>query len=146
MARKYAPDDGNLNGTSIISKRNREYRDIDLNFRAKPGSGDIYVSRDAAAVKQSVKNLILTDPGEVPFNTTQGAGIRSYLFELGDTFTAYEIETAIRNTIKNHEPRAVVKRVRVAMRGNNSANITIEFQVVSTRETVTFNAIVERLR
>lgn len=147
MARKFAGDDGNLNSKGIIVSREKEYRDIDLNFQAKPGSGDIYVSRDAAAVKQAVKTLILTNPTEVPFAPTLGAGIRSYLFELGDTFTAYEIETTIRNTIKNHEPRAIVRNVRINLRRDgNSADVTIEFQVVSTRENIVLNATVERLR
>ena len=147
MARKLANDDGNLNGLSIISSRNRQYRDIDLTFQAKPGSGDIYVSRDAAAVKQAVRNLIMTNPTEVPFAPTQGAGIRSYLFELADSFTAFEIETAIRNTIKNHERRARIKNVRVRVkRDGNAADVTIEFVVVSTQETVILNATIERLR
>lgn len=147
MTRKYAADDGNLNSTSIISSRKREYRDIDLNFQPKPGSGDIYISKDAAAVKQAVKTLVLTNPTEVPFAPSQGAGIRSYLFDLGDAFTAYEIESAIRNTLQNHEPRAQVRRVKVNIRpSGNTADVTIEFKVVSTQEIVVLNATVERLR
>lgn len=147
MTRKYAADDGNLNSQSIIVSRTRTYTDLDLNFQPKPGSGDIYMSRDAAAVKQSVKTLIQTNPGEVPFSPSMGAGIRSYLFELADNFTAYEIETAIRNTIANHEPRARVRAVRVNMkRSGNSADVTVEFRVVNTEEVVVLSTTVERLR
>lgn len=147
MARKFAADDANLSTGSIIVSRTKEYSDIQLSFQPVPGSGDIYVSKDAAAVKQAVKNLIMTNPGEVPFAPNQGAGIRSFLFELNDSFTAYEIEQAVRNTIKNYEPRARVRKVEAAMRRDgNTANITIEFQVVSTNETVVLRATVERLR
>ena len=147
MARKFAADDANLSSGSIIVSRTKEHSDIQLSFQPVPGSGDIYISKDAAAVKQAVKTLIMTNPGEVPFAPSQGAGIRSFLFDLNDTFTAYEIEQSIRNTIENYEPRARIRKIEAAMRRDgNTANITIEFQVVSTNETVVLRATVERLR
>ena len=147
MTRKYAADDANLNTGAIITSRKRDYSDINLLFQPKPGSGDIYMSKDAAAVKQAVKTLILTNPREVPFRPSMGAGIRSFLFETADGFTALEIEQAIRNTIRNYEPRARVRNVNVNMRvDGNSADATIEFQVVATQEEVVLKATVERLR
>lgn len=147
MARKFAADDASLNTGSIIVSRNRKYSDINLLFQAKPGNGDIYLSKDAAAVKQAVKNLILTNPNEVPFSPEQGAGIRSYLFELDDQFSALEIEQAIRSNIDAFEPRAEILNITVRMSfDGHKADVTITFRVVSTEETVTVTAIVERLR
>ena len=59
MARVRSFEDGNLNST-IRTSRLQNFSDIDLLFDKKP-SGDIYKKTDAAAVKQSVKNIISTN-------------------------------------------------------------------------------------
>jgi hypothetical protein len=58
VTRAFAVEDGNLNTTSLVTSRNRLYKDIDLTFAKKP-SGEIYKKTDAAAVKQAVKNSII---------------------------------------------------------------------------------------
>ena len=56
--RVLSKEDGNLNTSTLITSRSRLYSDIDLTFTAKP-NGEIYKKRDAAAVKQAVKNLLV---------------------------------------------------------------------------------------
>ena len=147
MARKFTADDANLNTGSIITSRTKKYSDINLLFKAKSGSGDIFVSRDAAAVKQAVKTLILSNPYERPFRPNIGAGIDAFLFDLNDGFTFYEIEDAIRRTINNYEPRARILNVNVRGRdGSHDADIYIEFQVITTKEVVVIETSIERLR
>ena len=58
MARQLSIEDGNLS-SSILTSREKKYSDIDLLFDKKP-SGDIYKKQEAAAVKQSVKNIVST--------------------------------------------------------------------------------------
>ena len=79
--RAFAVEDGNLNNKSIITTKKVAYKDIDLTFAAKP-SGDIYKKEDAAAVKQSVKNILMTNVMEKPFNTSYGGNLNDFLFEL----------------------------------------------------------------
>jgi len=147
MARKFSADDANLNVGSIITSRTRKYSDINLMFRPKPGTGDIYVSADAAAVKQAVRTLLLTNPFEKPFRPHIGAGIQNFLFELNDSFSYYEIEDAIRRTIDNYEPRARIRKLRVSGNGSTDAvNVYLEFQVVTTEELVVIETVIERLR
>ena len=59
-AKAFALEDGNLNTTKITSTKAVSYKDMDLFFSPKP-SGDIYKKQDAAAVKQSVKNILMTN-------------------------------------------------------------------------------------
>ena len=66
MARAFSLEDKNLSTSTITTSRNRLYRDIDLSLAIK-GNKDVYKKLDAAAVKQSVKNLVLTNHGEKPF-------------------------------------------------------------------------------
>ena len=146
VTRAFAVEDGNLNTTSLVTSRNRLYRDIDLTFAKKP-SGEIYKKTDAAAVKQAVKNLLLTNRYEKPFQPEFGGNLNNLLFELVDNDTVYEIDGTIREAIKRYEPRARVRQVATNLQPDaNSIGITITFQIVNTEEVVTLDTTITRLR
>ena len=67
------------NDPSIASERT--YRDLDLNFTAHPVTKDIVMRYDDAAVKESIKNLVLTMNYERPFHSEIGTPVNSLLFE-----------------------------------------------------------------
>lgn len=140
-------EDGNLNSSVIISTRTRTHKDIDLTFTAKP-SGDIYKKQDAAAVKQAVKNLIMTNHFEKPFLPRYGGNITGMLFELvNDVDIADEIYENIVDSMERYEPRAKILDINVnAQIDQNSIEVTITFQVINTEELVTFTTVVSRLR
>lgn len=138
-------EDGNLE-TSIILARSRKYIDIDLSFEPKP-NGDVYKKRDAAAVKQALKNLILTNYYEKPFNPTYGGNLTAWFFELAYDEAADEIRDAIIDAIESYEPRAKIINVLVDVQPDyHSINVTIEFKVISTEETAIFATTISRLR
>lgn len=144
--RVLSKEDGNLNSVSIVSSRNRVYLDIDLLFDVN-SNGEIFKKKDAAAVKQAVKNLIQTNFYEKPFLPFFGANIRDLLFELAYDDTANEIRDNIISAIKAYEPRARVIDIKVnAQPDLNSLDVTIEFQVINTEELVTFTTSITRLR
>lgn len=145
MARAFSIEDGSLN-KSIVSSRNVAYKDIDLTFSPKP-AGDIFKKVDAAAVKQSVKNLLLTSRGEKPFNNFFGSNLNSALFGLDTEFDPEFVQNLIFDAITNHEPRARVLSVTVQLKPeNNTLDATIEFQVVNTKEIVTLDVSLARVR
>ena len=147
MARKYfAAEDGDLQTGSLVTSRNRTYSDLDLTFTKKP-SGDVYKKTDAAAVKQAVKNLLLTTPGEKPFNPYFGGGLNGLLFELADDETNFLLTEYIKSAIDNFEPRAkLLSVVPNVSPDNNTARVKVEFQIVNTLEIVTLETTVIRLR
>jgi len=147
MVRKYfAAEDGDLQTRGLVTSRNRDYSDLDLTFTKKP-SGDVYKKTDAAAVKQAVKNLLLTTPGEKPFNPYFGGGLNDLLFELANDDTNILLTEYITAAIENFEPRArLLSIVPNVQPDNNTARVRVEFQVVNTSETVVFETTVIRLR
>lgn len=146
MAKTFSVEDGNLSSSLIRSSRTKVYKDIDLTFTAK-ASGDIYKKQDAAAVKQAIKNVILTNFGEKPFNANFGANLRALLFELADEDTEDDIERTIAATIELYEPRAELLNVTARVKPDaNDVQITVVFQVISTSEEVTFTTTLARLR
>ena len=146
MARAFSVEDGNLTSSIVRSTRTRVYKDIDLSFTAKP-SGEIYKKQDAASVKQGVKNVLLTNFAEKPFNPRFGANLRSRLFDLADADAEYDIERQILAAVETYEPRAKILNVRAVVQpDNNEIEVTVTFIVVSTSEEVTFTTTLARLR
>ena len=146
VSKAFSVEDGNLSSKSIVVAQQETYTDIDLTFTPKP-SGDIYKKTDAADVKQSVKNLLLTNYTEKPFNMEFGGNLSDFIFEL-DTDTDFDLlADQIIEAVDLHEPRAQVTRVD----GNvypdrNEVVVTVEFQVLSTSELVVFDLTLTRLR
>lgn len=147
MARVLSNEDGNLNSSSIIGTRRRLHKDIDLTFTARP-SGDIYKKVDAAAVKQAVKNLVMTNHFEKPFLPRFGGNITGMLFELvNDPDIDEKIYNNIVESMEKYEPRAEILNIDVNPTvDENSIQVTITFQVINTEEVVTFTTVASRLR
>lgn len=139
-------EDGNLQKTSLVSTRSVDYLDIDLTFNKRP-IGDVYKKRDAAAVKQAVKNLLLTDFYEKPFLPFFGANLRGLLFELADEETQEEVRENIINAIQFYEPRVTIEDISVnVLPDQNDMRVSVVFKIISTQEIVTFTTNLSRLR
>lgn len=146
MAKAFSIEDGNQLGTSVVGARSLDYSDIDLVFAAKP-AGDIFKKTSIAAVKQSVKNLLMTNRFEKPFDITFGGNLSDFLFELETGDEAELIADNIIEAVELHEPRARVINVDVNLRpDSNNVRITVVFEVLSVGETVTLDLNLTRLR
>ena len=149
MAKKnFSIQDGNLQNRPITTSIPRTYSDIDCSFEPKAlPKGDIFLKKDAAAVAQAVKNLLMTNHGEVPFQPLKGGNLNDILFELADEMESDEIEDIIRDTIELNEPRATVNQVISRIRVDyNSINLTIIFSVDNLLKDVTLNVTIARTR
>ena len=146
MATKLAAEDVRLGSSSIVGARTKVYKDIDLTFAVKP-SGEIFKKTDAAAVKQAVKNLMLTNYYEKPFQPRFGANLRDLLFDLADDESEEDIEERCLNAINVFEPRAEALNVTaIANPDRNSIQVVVEFRVINTEELVKFTTTLARLR
>lgn len=146
VSRAFAVEDGNTNTQGINVARKRVYKDIDLTFAKRPDN-DVYKKNDAAAVKQSVKNILLTNYAEKPFVPEFGANLNDFLFNLDTEFDSDLIEESIIQAINDYEPRAQVLNVNVTTNGEYHEIIaTVTFRVLSTNDTVTIELDLTRLR
>lgn len=133
MSKIFSTEDNNLN-QSIRVQRERKYSDLDLTFDARTTTdGDLYKKTDAAAVKQAVKNLLLTNRFEKPYRPDYGANLSSLLFELADENVGEEIIDLVKNAIQRYEPRAKILDIKVTANLNSNAiAVTIQFRVINT--------------
>lgn len=145
MARTQTKSDDSFG--SKIRARSNLYTDFDFNFIANPNNGDVSKKVDTEAIKQSVRNLILTNRGERPFQPALGSRVRGLLFELGDPFTALELQKEIAITIENFEPRVKLLDVRVTDELDaNRFKIQIYFSIVSTGQQEDVDFYLERIK
>ena len=118
----------------------RTFRDLDLNFTIHPVRKDINTHKNEYAIINSVKNLVLTNHYERPFQPEIGSNIRRLLFENVDTVTAAQIEREITETVENFEPRVQVSKVTAAADpDNNGYKVTLEFFVINNANPITIN-------
>lgn len=123
------------------------FSDLDSLFVPNPITKQLVRKTNREAVKQSVKNLILTDYFERPFKSDIGCSIRYYLFELWSPALKQTMENAIREVIDNFEPRADVLEVLVEDRSDlNALSVTVAFSVRNDVNPVVLNVILERVR
>jgi phage baseplate assembly protein W len=110
--------------------RQRQYRDLDLSLALHPIRKDIIPLKDDRAIRNAVKNLLLTNFYERPFNHGIGANLRALLFEPADAITRMAIEDNVRRTIQDHEPRVKILDVRVNnLEDQNAYNLLVRFLI-----------------
>ena len=107
-----------------LGKISRSFKDISLNFGLNPVTKDIVVLKNEEAIKQSVKNLVLTKLGERLFNPLIGTDTTSYLFELNSTFSASSLIKEIEKVLFTYEPRITLENITV-----NNEDDSDEFDV-----------------
>jgi phage baseplate assembly protein W len=123
------------------------YSDLDLTFSRIPGKNDIALSYDEQSVIRSVRNLLLTNFYERPFQPNLGSNLDKLLFEPVNDLTASLLESDIKNTIKNYEPRVTLDYI--AIRPNvdqNAYTVTIQFYVGNNTLPTAVNLLLQRSR
>jgi phage baseplate assembly protein W len=132
---------------TVTTQVSREYKDLDLNFTIHPIKKDINKLTGEMAVINSIKNLVLTNHYEKPFQPNIGSNVRALLFENVDNITAAALEREIIETIENYEPRVSIISVSVVPRyDENLFSVKMEFNIINRTEPVTINFQLERLR
>jgi len=130
-----------------MARNTRIFSDLDFNFGLHPATSDVVTRYDEDAVKQAIKNLILTQNFERPFRSNIGCQVKGLLFEPISPLLTAMIERTISDTIINYEPRADLISVAVKFSPeNNSVYISITFKIKNTETPVNINLILERTR
>lgn len=119
-----------------LRKKDKTFVDISLSFKPNPFTGDLTTISDERSINNSIKNLILIRPIEVPFQRDIGSNVSALLFEFGDDPTKDMIEDEIRRTINFNEPRVKLQEVYVEHNMDNYTFLaTIKYKIIG-RETI----------
>tara|TARA_B110000977_G_C10999207_1_gene463121 strand:- start:316 stop:657 length:342 start_codon:yes stop_codon:yes gene_type:complete len=112
-----------------------------------PGRNDLSRKINENAVKESIRNIVLTNKGERLFQPTIGCNISASLFENLDANTILILKDNIKTAIRTYEPRCNLKDVEiVADLDTNNLQATVLFSVLNTSTTssITLDLVRER--
>lgn len=130
-----------------LKKQPIYFSDIDTLFKPNFGFRDIGAVDNVDAVKNSIRNIVLTNRGERFFNKDFGCDVRKMLFENFDSSTEASIKSFIELAISNFEPRA--KLIDVSVSGEPDLNafaVTITFSTINSIDPQTLDLILTRVR
>jgi hypothetical protein len=122
----------------------RQFRDLSIGMKNNPNTEDFSVVKNENAIKQSIKNLILTGFGERPFQPTKGSRLRQMLFENFDVFMSEELKEEILNVVARFEPRVVVNEVRLEVDDTNNLEVEVDYTIIGETLTQTVDFLLER--
>ena len=89
------------------------FKDISASFQVNPLNDDLIPLMNANSIARSIRNLVFTSRGDVPFNPVLGSRVSELLFEPMDQITSTALREEIRDTIDNFEPRVRLEEVEV---------------------------------
>jgi phage baseplate assembly protein W len=134
-------------GKARVTARTKGWRDLDLSLTLHPIRKDIMPLKDDNAIKNSVRNLLLTNFYERPFNRDIGANLRGLLFEPADAITKIALKENIRRVIRKYEQRVITKAVDIENdEDNNAYNITVIFKIKEYDNNESVEIVLRRLR
>ena len=112
----------------MISK---SFKDFSLTFEKNAVTNDILSLKNEAAIKESVKNIVLYNFYEKPFDPFFGGNIIGLLFENSTPTMVLEVKSRIERAIEIYEPRVTaVSAVVQFEEDRNELNCKIQYLIL----------------
>ena len=107
-----------------------KFKDVSMSFEINPLNDDLIGLKNTNAIARSLRNIVLTQPGEKFFNPDFGSRVSESLFENVDDVSELAIQDEIQNSIINFEPRVKLLSVRVKANPDlNEMDVTIQYEI-----------------
>ena len=114
-----------------VQRVSQGFKDISMTFQSNPLNGDLIALKDRTAIARSVRNIVMTVPGEKFFQPNFGSYVSASLFEQLNDFTADAVIDEIKRSLSNHEPRIKVTKVDAFPQyDNNSLDVIIVYEII----------------
>ena len=114
-----------------VERVSKGFKDISMSFEVNPINADIIGVKNETAISRSIRNLVLTTPGERFFNEDLGSGVSEVLFDTLDDISGAVIRDEIEQTIIRFEPRVKLTDVIVKPDyDNHEFNVTITYDII----------------
>lgn len=127
--------------------RARPYKDLSLTFARNPVTDDVVAVEAEEAVKRSIKTLLMTVAGEVPFYPDFGSALSRLLFEPIDPITTTLLASEVQATIEGFEPRVTIQQLDVTPTPDeNRYQLDLVIQIVNLPQPITLTLFLTRLR
>ena len=108
-----------------LERVSQGFKDISMSFQSNPLNNDLIAIKNVNAITRSIRNIVLTTPGEKFFDPDFGSNVSKLLFENVDDITASQMQEEIEFSISNYEPRVKLIDVQVIADNDNASFDTI---------------------
>ena len=106
---------------------------------------DVAHVRNDNSIKQALKNLVLTVPGEVPFDNSIGSRVSELLFEPMDDLISDALQDEIAATINKFEPRvSLINTIIVPDYETGKYGVTVKYRIVGLPLTESVSFVLQR--
>ena len=114
-----------------VERVSRGFKDISMSFEVNPITNDTITVKNDTAIARSIRNLVLTTPGERFFNENLGSEVGLVLFDTVDEISSSIIRDEIEQTIVRYEPRVKLEDVKVkGDPDNHQFDVTITYDII----------------
>lgn len=112
-----------------------------------PITKDVVRLKNEQSIKQSLRNILLTNLGERRFNPNFGSDVNSALFEPNDVILEENLRNAITNSIRFHEPRVNLLSVQIySYPEEDRLAVNLIFSIINSITPQSLNLILRRVR
>ena len=123
------------------------FSDLHKDMTQHPLTEDLSLKLDEEAVKESIKNLILTNRGERLMQPLIGGNVQAMLFENNTPAIIKLIQEQIKTVIREYEPRATLIDVIVRSSIDESTvEVDVYFYINNVVEPISVTVFLERIR
>jgi phage baseplate assembly protein W len=128
-------------------KKVETYSDFATSFTKHPLNGELVTVKNEDSIKQALKNTILTNIGERPFDPFFGSDVTNSMFELFTPFLIEDIRNAVNLSIKQFETRVDLLGISILDDSDkNGFSISIIFSIINNPEPIQLNIFLKRAR
>jgi len=112
-------------------KKNISYADIPFFISKNSFTSDLNLTRDLNAIRQSIKNIIMTNNGERGFDYKFGCNIYDYLFENFTIDMIVRAQSTIAGNIQRYEgSRVGINDIKIINNAKaNEINIVVDYNI-----------------
>ena len=136
-----------ITAVTANTERTIVYSDFFTDFSRHINTGQLNKKTNEDAVKQSIRNLLLTDHYERPFHPEIGSNLKALLFENLTPSTVDSIKREVTNVIKKHEPRAILLNVACYPNSDgNAVGVEVTFRIINSTSPTTLDIILQGVR
>lgn len=80
-------------------------------------------------VRESIKRILLTRPGERPGHPEFGIGLQRYIFSPMSSLNNETFRDGLINKIQNFDPRVVVESLKFTQTDTNTLTMTLRYRI-----------------
>ena len=111
--------------------KSKSFRDFSLTFEKNAVTNDVLSLKNEAAIKESVKNIVLYNFYEKPFDPFFGGNVIGLLFENASPNIRADIQERIATAINIHEPRVVHAETLVKWtEDRNNLDVSVRYVIM----------------